>query len=268
MPDAGAAAGAAAGAGARRRIEFVDQHEEPSSSDDEAEDADYHSADEEFEAADQPLLYDPKVPQRDFGMPTVGDVVIGGRWKSLQRLPAFEAPFNASGEPGGGWDQPDPKEVLPMTAEEVADSARLMQAIGEREWRSLPADLQLAFVRDVYGNPEGVGWKPEDAFQNTVPVMQTCAKWAEEIDAFNVHRGPELPREKLFAEMAQYAYHGADKWGHPRIWATITGWPPIGQELRQSFSSDEISALHTKRFLEFQQLKRDNSTRTAQLQLK
>jgi hypothetical protein len=222
---------------------------ELSSSDDESE-VEYHSAGEEFDDGDEPLL----LSTSDFGVPREGEVVIGGRWKSLQELPAFGSRFNARGEPGVGWDQPDPKEVLPLSADEVRDSKRLIEAVGEQQWRSLPADLQLAFLRDVYGNPEGVGWKTADAFDNTVPVMQTCAKWAEQINAFRMHEGPALPREETFRECAPYAYTGEDAWGHPRIWATVTGWPPIGQELRQLFTAEEVSMLHTKRFLEFQQV--------------
>ena len=52
-----------------------------------------------------------------------------------------------------------------------------------------------------------------------------------------------------------------DKWGHPRIWATVTGWPPICQEVRDNFTQEEVVQIHTKRFLEFQDLKRQHSAR-------
>ena len=52
-----------------------------------------------------------------------------------------------------------------------------------------------------------------------------------------------------------------DKWGHPRIWATVTGWPPICQEVRDNFTQEEVVKIHTKRFLEFQDLKRQHSAR-------
>lgn len=234
-----------------RQLDVVESEQPPSSD----EESDYFSAEEDFDA--------PTHQTSDFGVPSAGDVVIGGRWTRLQELPDFGSQFRAGGDSAVGWDQPDPKEVLPMTEDEVRDCQRLMHAVGEQGWRSLPADLQLAFVRDVYGNPEGVGWKPQDAFENTVPVMQSCIKWAKEIGAFEIHCGPQLPNEDRFKEYAPYAFSGADRWGHPRIWAMVTGWPPIDQEVRRNFSASEVYMLHTKRFLEFQQLKRE---RSAQLQ--
>ena len=221
---------------------------------------DYFSAEEEF-CGDQSLRSDAIGAAEDYGVPRVGDVVVGGRWTQLELLPAVGPGFNSDGEAGAGWDQPDPKEVRAMSEAEVRACGRLAAEVGEREWRSLPADLQLAFVRDVYGNPEGVGWRPEEAFDNTVAIMQTCARWAAEINAFGVHRGPALPREERFAECAPYEIRGADAWGHPRLWATVTGWPPISQEVWEEFVADEVRALHTKRFLEFQQLKREASQR-------
>jgi hypothetical protein len=229
-----------------------------------SDDEEYYSANEDFgadECDEPPPGSSEPTNYQDFGVPRVGDVVIGGRWQSLEQLPPFGPAFDERGVAGAGWDQPDPKEVLPMSAEEVADCDRLIAAVGEKEWRSLPADLQLAFVRDVYGNPEGVGWNPEDAFENTVPVMQTCAKWAAEIAAFAMHTSPELPGEALFKQTARYAFTGSDLWGHPRIWATVTGWPPIAPEVKQCFDAEEVYLLHTKRFLEFQQLKREQSRR-------
>lgn len=221
---------------------------------------DYFSAEEEF-CGHQQLLSDAVASVGDYGVPRVGDVVVGGRWTQLELLPAVGPEFNPDGEAGAGWDQPDPKEVLAMSDAEVRACDRLVAEVGEREWRSLPADLQLAFVRDVYGNPAGVGWRPEEAFDNTVVIMQTCAKWAAEINAFGTHRGPALPREARFTKCAPYEILGADAWGHPRLWATVTGWPPISQEVWNEFSADEVCMLHTKRFLELQHLKREASRR-------
>jgi len=50
--------------------------------------------------------------------------------------------------------------------------------------------------------------------------------------------------------------------GTPALWATVTGWPPIAQEIRDNFSAEEVYKMHTKRFLEFQELKRKNSAKT------
>lgn len=183
--------------------------------------------------------------------------VIGGRW-----VDAIPGEINAT-EPLGFrvtkdtvWDQPDPREVEPLTEKEAADGVMLAEKVGEELYRSLPADLQLAFVRDVYNNYEGCGWTKEEAVPNAVEVMRNAAKWRAEIDAENLFKTPDLPREDLFRRYGQHAFSGQDRWGHPRIWATVTGWPPIKQEIVDNFSPEEVVKMHTKRFLQFQDKKR------------
>jgi hypothetical protein len=191
----------------------------------------------------------------DYGVGEEGQCVIGGRWvNATQAINALEGGFTVT--KAIGWDQPDPRETEPLTAAEAADSAMLAKRVGDALYRTLPADLQLAFVRDVYGNYEGCGWTEEQAIPNTVEVMRNAARWRAEIDAENLHKSPDLPREDVFRDYAQHAFSGQDKWGHPRIWGTVTGWPPIKQEIVDNFSAEEVMKMHTKRFLEFQDKKR------------
>ena len=236
--------------------------EEDEDSDD--EDVVYESADEEFELLPNSAAVGGAV---DYGIPRPGQCAIGGKW--VDHTPAVNALGGDPNMPDGfevtkaiGWDQPDPREVEPLTQKEAADCQTLARKIGEEYYRKLPADLQLAFVRDVYGNYEGCGWAEEDAMGNTVELMRNCAKWREEIDADNLPYAPDFPGEDVFRSHATHSFSGADKWGHPRLWATVTSWPPIAQDIRDNFSAEEVHMMHTKRFLEFQELKRKISAKT------
>ncbi len=194
----------------------------------------------------------------DYGIGRPGQCVIGGRWVDAgPTINTTEGPglsFRVTKD--AVWDQPDPREIEPLTEDEAADGMMLAEKVGEELYRSLPADLQLAFVRDVYRNYEGCGWTKEEAIPNAVEVMRNAAKWRAEIDAENLFKSPDLPREDLFRQYGQHAFNGQDKWGHPRIWATVTGWPPIKQEIVDNFTQEEVMKMHTKRFLEFCDKKR------------
>lgn len=231
-------------------------------------DDEFHSADEDFVPAGGSV--GGPVPQKrggernagkgasaglvDYGVGRAGQCVIGGRW--VDAGPTINATEGYRVTKDTVWDQPDPREVNPLTEDEAADGAMLAERVGEQLYRSLPADLQLAFVRDVYRNYEGCGWKQEEAIPNAVEVMRNAARWRAEIDAENLFNTPDLPREDLFRRYGQHAFSGQDKWGHPRIWATVTGWPPIKQEIVDNFTQEEVMKMHTKRFLEFQDKKR------------
>lgn len=194
----------------------------------------------------------------DYGIGQEGQCVIGGRWVDAgPTVNATADGFRITKDVG--WDEPDPREVEPLSADEAADSQMLAERVGEELYRTLPADLQLAFVRDVYRNYEGCGWTKEEATPNAVELVRNCAKWRAEIDAENLHKGPDLPREDEFRRYATHSFSGQDKWGHPRIWATVTGWPPIKQEIVDNFTQEEVVKMHTKRFLEFQDRKRQIS---------
>ena len=230
-------------------------------------DDEFHSADEDFVPAGGSVggLMSQKKGERnagqgaaaelvDYGIGRAGQCVIGGRW--VDSGPTINDTEGFRVTKDTVWDQPDPREVNPLTEEEAADGAMLAKRVGEQLYRSLPADLQLAFVRDVYRNYEGCGWTHDEAIPNAVEVMRNAAKWRAEIDAENLFRSPDLPREDLFRQYGQHAFSGQDKWGHPRIWATVTGWPPIKQEIVDNFTQEEVMKMHTKRFLEFQDKKR------------
>ena len=148
----------------------------------------------------------PLVPV-DYGVGKQGQVVIGGHWVDASELdPTIPHAFQPSS--GIGWDQPDPRELDPLTAEEAASCAMLAARVGESAWRTLPGDLQLAFVRDVYGNWSGCGWKEDERVDNTVALMRTCAKWRAEIGAEGLHCGPDLPKEDLFRRVATHSFSG------------------------------------------------------------
>ena len=60
----------------------------------------------------------PLVPV-DYGVGKQGQVVIGGHWGDASELdPTIPHAFQPSS--GIGWDQPDPRELDPLTAEEAA----------------------------------------------------------------------------------------------------------------------------------------------------
>ena len=150
-------------------------------------------------------------------------------------------------------------EVAPLTAQEAIDSLRLAQEVGEG-YRRLPADLQLGFLRDVFQNPTGMGWVAHEALENTAEVMRSCLRWRQEVGAETLHTRV-LPREAEFAALAPHDVKGADAWGHPRIWAPVTGWPALNPEIRKRFTPSELHLLHAKRFLALNHGKRVESLR-------
>lgn len=178
----------------------------------------------------------------DYGLGCKGQIVIGGQWVDAAAHP-LESRFRPTDDVG--WDQPSPRESAPLTEEEVADQVELARLVGEEGYRTLPADLQLGYVRDFYGPASrgAFGWEPEEAYEKTAELIQLCVKWRAEIDAERLASAPLTEREREFRRLAPADLgpaHGADGWGHPRMWCRVTGWPPIAPAVRKEFSAEEV----------------------------
>ena len=230
-------------------------------SDDEDSSSGYFTADEDV--VDYPVPSTDMV--LDYGLGCKGQCVIGGRWvdttaRTRRELRQFEPTDQV------GWGQPSPREVEPLTENEVADQGQLARLVDEAGYRTLPADVQLGYLRDFYGPASrgAFGCKPEEAYEKTAELIRSCVKWRLEIDAEGLASAPLSEREKLFRELAPADVgpeHGTDAWGHPRMWCRVTGWPAIAPAVRKNFSAEELCHFQCKRFLEFQHKKRIESAR-------
>ena len=112
-----------------------------------------------------------------------GQVVIGGRW--VEAAPGASS-AGLTQHLAAGWGTGTHAEADPLSVAEARDLARLAAALGPEAWSELPADLQLAYLRDIYGNPAGCGWSTkgmsaaaaeEFVFEKTLAVMRACCAW-------------------------------------------------------------------------------------------
>ena len=220
------------------------------------EDEGYFSAEEDFPGSPQ-TWRESQVSsaggRADYGCGQAGEIVIGGRWVASESIGPYPSEFVPT--LAVGWNQPDLKETEPLTEQEARDMGEIADAVGRERYSTVPADLQLAFVRDIFGKPDGVDWDDSNKFDNIVELISSCARWRQEIDA-ECLINDTLPKEDLFNEIAQSSHTGTDSWGHPRIWAEVTTWPPANQQVRDNFTAEEVMRLHCKRFLRFNESKR------------
>jgi hypothetical protein len=202
-----------------------------------------------------------------YGDGRAGQVVVGGRWVDVAAAAGSVPPVEWTHHLAAGWGTATRCEVEPLGVAEARNLGRLAAALGPEAWAELPADLQLAYLRDIYGNPAGCGWSTKGksaaaaeqyVFEKTLAVMRSCCTWRASIGAATMPDRP-LPREDVFRRAAVHEVTGTDAWGHPILWATATGWPCIDGEVRANFSGAEMLELHTKRFLELQWIKREIS---------
>ena len=232
---------------------------ETSGSDDEG----YFSAEEDFGVFDSSrhliAASLAKSGAANYGIGVAGQCAVGGKWVTgggvIDRAYSEFSPTDDV-----GWDQPSPKEVDALTEVEAQALDRLADAVGREDFMTLPADLQMAFLRDIFFNEGCDGWTAEEQFPNTVELLSSCVRWRKSIQAETIiHGDPPLENEAMFRDLAKHSFSGTDKWGHPRIWAPVTGWPPVEPMIKKMFTPEEVCQHHCKRFLTFNQRKREIS---------